>query len=853
MRPMTEPRYTLGKEIGHGGLGRVVAARDGVLRRDVAIKLVLDGLPPELRDRFVREAALTAQLEHPNIVPVHDLAELPGPDGHSRLALTMKRVLGRDLGKLLVELAKGDPATVETYSRGRLLSIVQDICLGVAFAHSKGIIHRDLKPANVMIGDYGETLIVDWGLAKEKSEAGHLEADGAALPIAANDPAATMLLLRTSGSSLQTLEGSVVGTPGYMSPEQAAGHQSEVDERSDIWALGAILFEVLTLHPPFEADSIAELLDKARFGIVPAPSSVAPAIPHDLDAICRRAMAPRKDQRFPSALALHREIQQFLEGVKEREREEKEARERVEKGQGHLRRYRELAGEIERQAKTVKEWSGRIKPHQPAEEKRPLWDAEAQHRRLEEERIRAFASASAEFGQALTVKGDCVEARDGLCDLSLDRFLEAERRRDRKEMLIHRSTLEIHDRAQRYREMLEAPGELSLRTFAYGCKCLEPICHPGWRVEIGESSTIPWRDGRARPDSPLTDRDVPVPIVKTQPEGVRWGHTAGCPRQEVRGAEVWIARYEERDKRLQLGELKLLGRTPLAGTKLPQGSYRCTLKAAGFAETLLPVRIDRGAMWAQDVNLYRASEIPPGACYVPGGPYIFGGQHAGGGPEATKVTEDFFVAKWPLTAGEYLEFLNDLCAAGLKEEARKHQPREGDTRYFGETPSGFALLPADDAKTLIKAPDYAVFGISWFDAVAYVSWRTKCDGLPATLMHEEEWEKAARGVDARAYPYGDEFDGSYAHTNNSVPGGLRPLPMGTFAADESPYGIRDLGGGVQTWLLNAPEVPYRDWFCMRGGTWSQGAQISSAAYRQATHPRHVHWSSGVRLAWRPWA
>ncbi|MBI2923519.1 MAG: SUMF1/EgtB/PvdO family nonheme iron enzyme [Planctomycetes bacterium] len=855
--PEGPDRYKLGRELGRGGLGRVVEAFDDALKRDVAVKLVLDDLPGDLRARFIREAELTGRLEHPNIVPVHDFGALGNGGSGRPLFLCMKRVRGRDLGKLLADLAAGDAATAGAWSRARLLAVFQNICLGVAYAHSRGVIHRDLKPANVMIGDYGETLIVDWGLAKLKGEPALAPARPPGPPPAPH--AATLVpASRPSddGSAVLTLDGSVLGTPAYMPPEQAQGRLADVDERSDIYSLGAILFEILALRPPVEGESLEEVMSRVRFGKVARPSSVAPpgiSIPPDLDAICLRALAPRKEDRYASALDLHGEIQLFLEGVKERERAEKESRERAEAGWRHLKRYRELAAEIEAQIRVVEDWGKRILPHQPVADKQPLWEAERRLEALETGRIDAWSAAGADFGQALVARSDCVEALDGRCELFLERFFEAESRRDRAEMLLNLRAMDPYDLRKKYRSRVEAPGRLTIRAYAFDCPCLSPVRDPRWSVAIAEECTVPWRMGGPRPEFPLDDLDRPVPVVSTAPPEARWGHAASCPRRELRGATVRIARYTERDKRLVPGDAADLGTTPVAGIERPQGSWLCTVSAPGYADAVFPVRIDRSGHWDQEVHLYRPEEIPPGFRLVPGGPFEFGGEHAGGNTAHPCATGDLFVARIPVTFGEYIAYLNDLRANGMTEEAHRRQPREGDCKFLAESGSGFAIGPARSCAERPYTADLPVVGVSWSDALAYAAWLSGRDGRLYRLAHEEEWEKAARGVDGRIYPWGDGYDATFSNQTLSHPDGPRLVRPGSFPADESPYGVADLAGNARTWCLNAAAKPWRQFRALRGGAYDNASLYSRSAYRRGDLGSLTMRLLGIRLVAAPFA
>jgi len=858
--PPSGDRYLLGEELGRGGLGRVVGASDTLLGRRVAVKIVLDRLRADLAERFVREARLTAGLEHPNIVPVYDFGSLKNAAGQERLFISMKCVPGRDLSRILRALAAGDAETRRTWTRTRLLMVFQDICLGVAYAHGRGVIHRDLKPSNVMIGDYGEVHVVDWGLAVAAGVGGAAPKPGTPSPL----PGAV-------DESRITHEGDIVGTPAYMPPEQAAGQLDELDARSDIYSLGAILYEILTLRAPFEGKTPQEIISKVRNGRVERPSTkatwaraieiaarvrqgppdppslVAPPIPEDLDSICLYAMAFRKEDRYPNAMALHDDIQLFLEGARDRERAAKLLADHLAAGNAALARFRDLAPRVDRQAAAARALAARVQPFQPVAEKRLLWEAEARLEALEEERISSYSEATAAFGQALLVDPDCQAASEGRCELLYDRFVEAERRRDRKEMLFRRSQLEQGDASGKWRARLDAPGVLTVRAFAYECDCLRPVGHPGWRYEISADAGVPWRDGAPRPELAVEDADLPVPAVKFHPDGVRFGHHAGCPRREIKGAEVRIARYEEREKRLVPIDERVLGATPLAAVELPQGSYRCTIRAEGFAPALLPVRLERGTPWEQDVTLYRPAEIPPGCALVPGGPFLYGGEHAGGRPGERRTTRDLFVARIPVSTGDYLEFLNDLCAAGKVEEAQRRQPRDGDFRFCRFDGKRFQPSePAADGAILTDAA-FPVVGVSWQDALAFLEWRGKRDGRPWRLMHEEEFEKAARGVDGRVYPWGDAYDGTFSNTSVSHAEGQFIRSPGAFAADESPYGLLDMAGNTVTWCWNAPEAPYRAHRQLRGGGWYGNDAYARSAYRRAYETSYVYRHDGIRL------
>ncbi len=250
-RPLTG-RYLLLAEIARGGMGVVHRARDERLGREVAVKVMRadrchDG---ELVARFLQEAQIGGQLQHPGIVPIHEV----GVDAQNRPFISMELVRGQTLAALLAE--RKDPAE----NRGRFLGIYEQICHTLAFAHSRGVIHRDLKPSNVMVGTFGEIRVVDWGFAKV------LRTPASPPPVRAvpSPPVERPTTIRTSEDSSKSVSGAVLGTPAYMPPEQARGEIDSLDERADVFALGAILCEILTGAPPFAATPTQDALTAAK-------------------------------------------------------------------------------------------------------------------------------------------------------------------------------------------------------------------------------------------------------------------------------------------------------------------------------------------------------------------------------------------------------------------------------------------------------------------------------------------------------------------------------------------------------------------------------------------------------------
>lgn len=313
--PAASGRYEIAAEHARGGMGRVCVAIDTELNRRVAFKDIQERFADDAatRHRFTREALITGQLEHPGVIPVYGL----GADAHGRPYYAMRFVEGDSLKDAVKEFHRDPPKCDSVGAKAvafrALLKRFADVCNAVAFAHSKRIVHRDLKPANVMLGQFGETLVVDWGLARSFAdktpeltasprEAGAGEQDTA-------DMASTAV---SGGDSAGTRTGQVMGSPAYMSPEQATGDLRSLGPAWDIYSLGATLYELLTGRPPFIGQPVPQLLKAIQAGELVPPREVAPWVPKPLDAIARKAMSRDPKDRYPTALELAAEVDRYL-------------------------------------------------------------------------------------------------------------------------------------------------------------------------------------------------------------------------------------------------------------------------------------------------------------------------------------------------------------------------------------------------------------------------------------------------------------------------------------------------------------------------------------------------------------
>lgn len=388
-------KYVNGEEIGRGGMGFVRMAKDRDLGRMVALKCLHgDHLSNgTMVQGLIGEARLTGQLQHPNIIPVYELGIFT--DGE--VYYSMKLVEGTHLFEIL-QSAENTPIGDQEYGILRRLNIFQSMCMALSYAHARGVVHRDVKPENVLVGEHGEVYLMDWGIAK---------------------------IMEGNENSLFTGSGVIAGTAEYMSPEQAAGDTDKVDHRSDIYALGVILYEMLTGNLPLWFHSPNKEIFEEKKRDFPSPKEARPghAIAASLSAICMRALSFEPSKRYGDAKQLWRDIETELEGSKEKER----ARELAERAVARADSWKvEFAGVLETRSvleERLQDTERLSSPWDPESERARLWEWRNRLKTLEVVRGRSYTEAYKYYQQALGYESGFPKAVEGLCglyDLQID-------------------------------------------------------------------------------------------------------------------------------------------------------------------------------------------------------------------------------------------------------------------------------------------------------------------------------------------------------------------------------------------------------------------------------------------------
>ncbi|MEZ4316789.1 MAG: bifunctional serine/threonine-protein kinase/formylglycine-generating enzyme family protein [Myxococcota bacterium] len=779
-------RYEVLDTLGEGGMGQVLRVRDTELNRTVAMKILRRKLlsRPGSLARFREEAQIAAQLQHPGIIPVHDIGRRP--DGS--VYFTMKEVKGSTLEEVIedvhIALEEGRTRTATGVGFRRLIDLFHRVCETVAYAHHRGVVHRDLKPENIMVGGFGEVLVLDWGLAKVLGQE-HAELDSSgdaqSLPPDARDSIRTE---RALDDSLKTRVGAIAGTPRWMAPEQARGQIDAIDSPSDVYALGGILYLILTGRTVYTTRDLQQLIDWVQKGEPfddPREVQTKWLVPDELAEVALKALEHRPQDRYPTAAELAAEVGTWLDGARRRER----ALEVVQEARDLGPRIAELqhrATELRERAQVLLEG---VRPGDPEERKLPAWEAEDLAQRAEAEAAQLALERVQGLRNALSHDPDNREAHAALADLFHAAHVRAEADGDGAEAKRVALELANHDRAGRYAHYLRGDGALTLLT--------DP---PGATVTLYRFVE---RNRRLVPE--LEEELGTTPLVKVPlPMG-----SYLCVLRKDGHEEVKYPVLIERN---------------LHWNGVPPG-----------ATEPLPIRLPK------------LGELEPDDCYVPAGWYWSGGRDPGVTTLPWKrVWGDALVVKrFHVTFGQYRDFLHALVDAGRTEEAERYQPHyAGGEPLFQRDGDRFVMTVDRDGDPV--KPEFPACQIDHESCVAYAAWWAEQTGHAWRLPEELEFEKYARGVDGRPYATGHHLDPSWTIMKNSLdsPGWA---PVDSHPLDVSVYGVRKTIGTI---VERCHSIGGK-WVGLRGGGWASNTRQCLAAAKKSMPVQQADDATGTRV------
>ena len=807
--------------LGAGGMGEVRRVKDLSLNRSVALKLMHARFVNEERSRirFMHEAQVVSQLQHQNILPVYDY----GSFLDNTLYFTMKEIKGQSLSHYIQYVhamsdEQGWRQCQDGWSLHRLISVLYDVSMAMIYAHEHGVLHRDLKADNVMVGDLGEVLVVDWGLAK-------------LMEVSADTQQENMIRL---SHAFEEGEGGLCGTPRYLAPELASMTGQAASPSTEVYALGVMLYEILVGTLPYYKLKLSQLLKMiSEKGLPSLPTKVdseqhahsaqsfyyvsnkGTPLPLDLVSICQRAIAFNAEQRYPSVRSFSEALGAWLDGSQKRQQalvlvQKADALEQDIKRAQH--EAKQLRKQAEAQAQYVQAW-------QMNEAKKALWALEDKAFVLEQHAQSLTAKQVQLYRAALAQKSDLFEAHRALAFYYQQQHRQAEQQGDLSQI----QSLELS-----LKEHLNA---------------------------------------------------LPFSSIEKQKLKKYLSGQANCVlRVEPTTARAKLARFELKDRRLVLGDAQELGTLPIEDYSLDIGSYVLQLEAEGYHPCRYPIynqRNDHHDGLTPEGEPFAIKLLPLGTleeddCYVPGGWCRLGGDpHTPNSLPAQKVWIDAFVMKrFSVTNTQYIQFLNDLLQQGRTDEALQHVPREQSS---SEDELGAMVYILENQRfSLPQLVDFAecpVTRITWYSARAYADWLAKQSGKPWRLPMEFEWEKAARGVDGRSYPWGEHHDPSWSCMKDSHEGEVKMYPVDRFPMDESIYGVRGTAGNTRDWcldrfrddgpllkngrLLMPSEEDLADtgFKSTRGGSYGNSSSRARSADRDWWFPHRCYIGRGLRLVW----
>jgi formylglycine-generating enzyme required for sulfatase activity/tRNA A-37 threonylcarbamoyl transferase component Bud32 len=806
-------RYKVVSEHARGGLGRVMQAIDRRLDRPVAVKELL-GKGGEAR--FVREAFITAQLQHPSIVPVHDL----GRWSDGKPYYVMKMVSGRSLADLIKERSSLD-------ERLALLPNVIAVAEAMAYAHTQRIIHRDLKPSNILIGEFGETVVVDWGIAADLREATRSSPD-------------ITRPYQIAAASL-TLDGAVMGTAAYMPSEQALG--KEVEEPADVYAIGAILYHVLAGIPPYHGNTSTEVLRKV-ISVPPEPlEHLQPGVPSELTTIVRKAMAREARDRYQTASELAADLKRFQTGKLV-----------------SAHRYSALT--------LLRRWAKRHRAIVVSVTALLLavpavyFAAQARIRRNHDAQVQALVIDGSKSLDQAREKNKVLEA------LRKESFFFFDNKQTQqgeqfweKASLLGREIDALYSSAGR---SIEAALSLN-QSNGFARALVADVLYE--RAQLAEA------EYKADKRDEILER---LPVFDDGSHKAKWKAPGKFDIESIpTGAQVRIQRYREHERgNPSLETVYPNLSTPIRHLELPQGSYLLLLSFPGRTNLRFPLLVRRGEVRNLSLELPTVTSIPKGFVYIPPGSFLFGSSLGSNirkdflfaVPLHEVSTGAFLIAEHETTFGEWLGYLNALSPAEaskrsgevsgnrkgelslrrvahdwqltMRLNSRSYVMRQGDIFHVPDRETrqdqNWRLLP--------------MVGVSMAEIEDYLAWLQNSNSwVRPRLCNEFEWEKAARGVDGREYPHGSLVlpgDANYVETYGRNMATAGPDEIGVHPRSRSPYGIDDMCGNVAEFTQSSVMA---EGYVLRGGAFADGLNEIRSTNRQPVSREFRSLATGLRL------
>ncbi len=768
------------RTIGIGGMGAVFSGHEPGLMREVALKMLRPAYRwiPERISAFIREARTTAQINHPNIIPVYRVGVFEG----AGVYFSMKRVQGRTLRSILSSLAEGDPAARRRFTLRRLLEIFISACNGVSFAHHRGVVHCDLKPANLMVGEYGEVLVMDWGMAQyhESASAGRRVDLGGE---AGCDP-----------------PDQLGGTPAFMAPELLTRSVAEPDEQTDVYSLGAILYTILTWRtspfpPDIPADQAAELAARGKF---PAPRRAAnPAqdVPRELEAIALKAMSGDRSHRYASVSELLEDLHNYLDGYP-------------------------VGAYSPNPIYRLFKWIYR-RPAIPAV---------------------GMAALLTWFGFTAVQEIRNRTEAESLLNLAAYNYIgarsaDAALRRDYRLTVVPRLAESVA--GERIREDLTRQQQRAYDNYTAALELLARVPESFLRqnARAGEM----YREiFRGMTESALMSRDDqliheilgkfrsrwPGQFEEAMNSDSRLRRMVETIDAGVGGLEVavdngnWMVEVYPADETAPPVRRQPVNPGETLKFRLVAGNYRLEFtRSDGDDEPVrVPVRVPVGL--TMHFRFDPPAEFEDGYAFVTSAEEMDsrGDIHLSGG---------FLLGKREVTIGEFLEFWRTLPP---EERNRCRGVRSGD---IATSPRSEQRM-WDDAGNVLPpfSPELPVSGISGHAAESYCRWLGGKLNRRVRLPREWEWRRAARGVDRRPYPWGEEYRRDNALLADATRTADYPngAPPGSYPGDLSPCGVFDLAGNVREFVR--PSTGDGSLLMVMGGSYLIPPQYATIDFNQ---------------------